>query len=446
MINKKILAVAVASAFSVNTYAAVDLDAAGTTADPYGTAVFASEAIESTDLTDGLLEAVNNTNILDFSASVGFTIGNGTSKYVRVELDNGAKFDAVPSLTSANTSASVAQGGDEAAFVIFEVAATAAIPADQAYTVASANYLLNASGTTSVTVSTYETAADAVNEVNVLYSDTAPLSSVTSIVTGEIADASFSTATVASDFKAFEFGAGADGDAVSAVLGNLGALDVTGYVDGTAYNPAGVAVTAATLLEATQNVTVTGDFSFGAWTLDLTAACDGVSDIDLTVNADEDAATSASAVTVATKQYLCVTVDGTEVINKGSYSLELVDDEVSDVVGKIVYDTTSIEVPYLTTFSDYNQRLYITNYGSIDAAYTISFTSEDGVEAVAGDKATGIVPKGEMIAIKATDIVTLTGRTRTAATLEVEAEDENVSATTQTVNVADKSTDTVVLN
>jgi hypothetical protein len=445
MMNKKILAAAVATVFSANTFATVELENAGTTADPYGTAVFASEAITATDLTDGLLEAANASNILDVEAKVGFTIGNGTSKYVRITLGNGALFDAVPTLTLANATASVAQGGDEAAFVIFEVAASADVPASAIYTIAATNYLLNATGSSSVTVSTYETAADAVNMTNTLYTDAAPLSSVTSVVTGDIADASFSTATVASDFLDFSTVAG-EGDAPSATKGQLGALDISEYVDGTAFSPAGATVTAASLLTGSQDVTVVGDFSFGAWTLDVTAACDEVSEIDLVINGDEDAA-SAAGVDVTVPQYLCVEVDGsTEVISKGSYSVELVDDEISDVIGKIVFDTTSIEVPYLTTFSGYNQRLYITNYGSVDSTYTISFVTEDGVTATAGTKATGTVPKGEMIAIKATDIVTLSGKTRTSAILEVEAEDENISATTQTINLSNGTTDTVTLN
>ncbi|GGO63593.1 hypothetical protein [Bowmanella pacifica] len=458
MLNKKILAAAIASAFSLNAFAVVDLDAAGTAADPTNTAVFAAEAITATDLTDGLLEATNAANILDLSASVGFTIGNGTSKYVRVTLGNGAEFAAIPTwtLTGAGAAtATISQGGNGESFVIFEVAATADVPAaDSSYTVAAADYLLNSTGNTAVTVTTYETAADAVNETNALYTDSGVLSTVTSVVTGEIADEGFSTATVASDFVAFSTVAG-EGDALSATLGQVGALDTDAYVDGTAYDPDGNLVNAATFLTAAQTVTITGDFSFGAgaagWTLEDEATCadvGGVPSIDVSagINADENAATVAIADVNAGPYYLCVEVDGAEEILKGSYSIELNTDEVSDVLGRIVYDTTSIEVPYLTTFNAYNQRIYIVNYGSVDAAYTINFVSEDGVTAVAGAAATGSVPAGEMLAIKATDIVTLSGKTRTSAVIEIEAEDADVSAASQSVNLADGTTDTVVLN
>jgi hypothetical protein len=459
MMNKKILAAAITAAFATQSaIASVDLDAAGTVADPTGTVVYATEAIGASNLTGGLLEAANLGNILDLDASVGFTIGAATSKYVRVDLGNGAEFDDVPTWTLTGTgtaTAAISQGGDGEAFVIFEVSATVDIPASASeYTVAASDFFLNATGSTTVTVTTYETAADAVNEVSALYTDSGILSSVTTVVTGEIADEGFSTATVASDFKAFSTVAG-EGDALSATLGQVGALDTSKYVSGTAYDPDGNLVDAATFLTATQSVTFTGDFTFPAgataWTLEDEATCvdaGGVASIDVStgISTDEDEATVAVADVNAGPYYLCATVNGTtDVVLKGSYSAELVTDKVEDVVGKFVYDTTSIEVPYLTTFSDYKQRLYIINYGSADAAYTINFVSEDGVTAVAKAAATGTVPGGEMITLIASDIVTLSGKTRTSAVIEVEAEKLDVAAASQSVNVATGATDTVNL-
>lgn len=50
-----------------------------------------------------------------------------------------------------------------------------------------------------------------------------------------------------------------------------------------------------------------------------------------------------------------------------------------------------------------------------------------------------------MLALRAADIVTLTGGTRCSATLTIEANKAFLAATTQTVNLNDSGTDTVFL-
>lgn len=446
MLNKKILAASIAAAFTLNANAAVNLEAAGTTADPVGTVVYASEAIESSDLDGVLLEvSAAGTADLDFSAEVGFTIGNGTSKYLVITLSGDAEFDGTPALTLTNATGAVSQGGDGESSVVIEVAATADIAASAVYTITGTDYKVSSTGMTTVTVATYETAADAVNELNALYTVSNVLTSVVSVVTGDIADPTNAISTVVSEFKAFD----TSSDATTVAIAPGGLLDTSEYVDGTSYTPAGALVDAATFLTAAQKVTIAGDFSFGTWTLNTNVDCTTAgSATALVLNADEDEATVAANITDvnAAPIYLCVTVDTTEVINKGSYVLELDTDEVSDTIGTISYDTTSVDVPYLTTFSSYNQRLYIVNNGATDATYTVTFISEDGVTATAGSQATGEVESGTVLSIKASDIVSLSGKTRTAAIVEIEAATGDISVASQSVNLSDGTTDTVVLH
>ncbi len=105
--------------------------------------------------------------------------------------------------------------------------------------------------------------------------------------------------------------------------------------------------------------------------------------------------------------------------------------------------TASIAI--LTTFSEYNQRLIITNRSTIAASYTMTFLTEAGVTAVAGAASTGTIAAGEVLALRAVDLVTLTGGTRCSATLTIEANKAFLDATTQTVNLSDSGTDTVFL-
>jgi hypothetical protein len=110
-----------------------------------------------------------------------------------------------------------------------------------------------------------------------------------------------------------------------------------------------------------------------------------------------------------------------------------------------LHNGTTVQLPYLTTFADYNQRLVIVNRGTSDATYSVTFTSEATATATAGTAATGTVAAGTTSSIKVSDIVTMTGLTRTAATIVIVAPTANLSVATNQVNLSDGSTDTVVL-
>lgn len=115
--------------------------------------------------------------------------------------------------------------------------------------------------------------------------------------------------------------------------------------------------------------------------------------------------------------------------------------------GTINQNGVTIQVPYITTFADYNQRLVLVNRGTTDVAYSIAFTPDvaTGATATAGAAATGTLKAGKTTVLKSTDVVTIAGSTRTAATITVVGATGKISAATTTVNLSDKSTDTVIL-
>ena len=49
----------------------------------------------------------------------------------------------------------------------------------------------------------------------------------------------------------------------------------------------------------------------------------------------------------------------------------------------IMRNGTTVHIPYITQFADYNQRIVIVNRGG-EAAYSMSFMTEDGVTATPG--------------------------------------------------------------
>lgn len=457
MLNKKIVAAAVAAAFTQGAVAAVDIDGTGTQKITY-----ASELVTAGSDT---LTVTNLAGLLDVTAEVGFTIGDGTSKYVRIDFSD-ATFKSVASLSSDNTGVLIklAQGGDIGDdFAIFELQAggitpgTAVVPSDTV-TLAAGSYGVDADVTSQVCYALYETAVAAANQTagQTLKTACSDFTELASVLTGAFAVANDdNVATVNSGFTSFS------ASSLGATSATVGYLDTELLISSTtnAFNSNGTAVTAEDIIAVTdgtdnvQDLTINGDLSFGTWTLQLDSA--DCSQSSTVVSIATAAATAGSFGTVAGLSpatltagdwHICVEVDGSESIKKSDYTAELAEAGLTDDLGRITYDTTSIEVPYLTTFADYNQRLYIVNSGSTNAEYSISFVSEAGVTVTPGTAATGVVPAGEMVALRATDVVALEGRTRTSAVIEVEGVDLDIQAATQTVNLSTGATDTVVLN
>jgi hypothetical protein len=441
MLNKKILAAAIAAGLTTSAFA---IDVNDTTTQVL---TYASEAVTAD--VDGRFTATNLGGALDIDSVLGFTIAVGTNKYIRYQLTD-AVFDATivaGDITITETlgatavpSVAVSQGGaigDD--FVILEISTgTADLAADDTVNLATATFDVNATGQSSVSYALYETAADAVNQTTSLSSGSGVFTTVASGNTGDFVTATEQTATVASVFTLYTGG----------VTDEIGLIDGDQLLSAAGYLvPGGGAAGVADVATLSQEVTIAGDFSFGdTWFLHTSATCAGGATTALTVNEAENSATSAADITLTTDYWLCNTNSVAEdTILKGSYVATLVDDGTVNTLGTIIYDTTAISINYLTTFAAYNQRIYIINTGTNDASYTTSFLSEAGVTATAGTAATGVVPAGEMVAIKASDLVTLTGKTRTSATIEIEADDSNIVATSQTVNLGDGSTDTLDL-
>jgi hypothetical protein len=468
MLNKKIVAAAVAAAFTQSAVAVVDID--GTVPPTPQQVTFATELVTPVA---GFVAVNNAGGALDATVKSGFSITTGTSKYMRFDLTN-ATFGAAVAAADLAIVAGVTTGigtvgidlsvggalGDNS--VIFEVDVTGGVIASDALvTLSPSDYSVSATATSQICYSFYETALQALNNdpAEALKSVCQDFAALGSAYSGVFATGTDQIATVDSDFKKFKAAAAADPDVLFGSVGEIDATDSGDFLVANVFDATGAPVTAADLVNATidpateQVVRIDGDFSFGTWTLDPAATCDSVSGtVDITPDATKlFGVTAASDTTTAALTgapwYVCVVVDGTEVIQKSMYSITLVDSALSNDLGKIKYDTTSIEVPYLTTFSDYKQRIYLINKGTADAEYSMTFITEAGTTAVDGTAAEGVVPAGEMLMITAADAVTLTGATtRTAAIIEVEGVDAEIQAAVQSVNLVTKDTDTVILN
>jgi hypothetical protein len=473
MLNKKIVAAAVAAAFTQSAVAVVDIDE--TTIPQQVT--FASELVTPVA---GIVAVDNTAGALNITVESGFSITSGTSKYMRFDF-TGATFDdplntatflAVVGGGTVTTDLSVGGlAGDD--FAVYEVETVGGVIAsDAAVTFDAPSYFISSTGTAQVCYSLYETALQAVNNdpTQALKTACQSFAALGSAYSGVFAKGSVETATTATDFKLFKDKGISAAPDDTVVFGSVGVIDATGgpatvtaasILVPNVVDADGNAINSEDLIDATlpdpavaaQVIRVDGDFSFGTWSIDTAATCDSTGTGTVAIAADTTKAFGVTAAVdtsdlVSAPWYVCVTVDGTtETINKSDYSVTLVDSALSNPLGSIIYDTTSIEVPYLTTFDEYKQRIYLINKGTSDAAYKMEFTTEVGITATDGPKATGVVPAGKMLMINAAEAVTLTGgKTRTAATIDVEGVDAKIQAAVQSVNLETGDTDTVVLN
>jgi hypothetical protein len=471
MMNKKILAASIAAAFTFNAHAVIDLDRSASAN------VYASEAVTAAAKT------IATSTELDLRFNVGqnLAITGSLDPLVRVALTN-ATFTAIVdegdfglTLASASTTP-FAQGGAHAGTIAFAEVSDGGVGGsfvvvsleNSAATLTSNEITVDLSGATSGLLVT-----DVTKPVTVTYSlyastdTTAALNGngtplyttsldIATFASGQnragSAESTKNTALVAKLFK--EFGATAAGTTTGIVpagkVAGLGRLQLAAVAGTTGIlNAASTAVTAGDVYTASSKATVTGDFSVGTYHMSALNTCATASATAnaLVVNTAMTSATVAALDYVA-GQTLCVTVDGATVVprNADGYTITLDEnDKLAGTVGSIVYDTTAITIPYVTTFSDYNQRVYILNNGASEAKYTTTFQTETGTTATAGTAATGTVPANTLMVIKAADMVSFEGTTRGAAVVEIEASTSNIEATTQTINVSDSSTDTVVL-
>ena len=215
------------------------------------------------------------------------------------------------------------------------------------------------------------------------------------------------------------------------------------------------------------SVTISGDFSFAsmAW-LDAMADCSGEPD-DLLLREDEmvmdelkERMPSAFATDAVppTAMYLCISVpEGDEAVAIPATDPYMVTTEYAEgtmgagwppnagehALGSITRDGTTVHIPYLTTWADYNQRIVVSNRSANEAPYWITFRPEEGVVATPGMYATGMLAGNSTMMLRAMDVVTLDGRTRTAATFVAEAQSSQIDVATVIVNMMTGSTDTV---
>jgi hypothetical protein len=463
--NFKTLAVSAAFAVTASTgaFAQIDLDDAAETG-----VLFADEAKGTVDGNGRYPLAANAVLNITGEALVGTPVSS--TRYVRYALTN-AVFDGIPTIsqatlvadgsgagaavTSAAATASIIGGGaSQDAYVAFQLntgAAQQIVAAGVATLTIVTGLDISPAAPATVTYSVHNNAGEAVSGASPILSSTAPYVTIQAAYANGMA-ACDAVATVASGFTTFAARAAALTCPIEAADGNI--LVIGSYTAATTVTAGhvaadGLAAVLADITAATQVLTLTGNVTNGVFSANTANDCAGGTTVAMTKAADNLSASTAATNTLV-NLWFCLDASAlaaAETVNKGTYSIQAMTDQSAAVaIGTITYDTTTVEAPYITTYEGYNQRIFIDNRGGTAAYYSTTFTTEDGVTAVAGTAGTGTVPANTIATVRILDLVTFTGGTRGAATIEIEATDGNIWVTTQIVDLGTGMTDTLVLN
>ena len=416
---------------------------------------YATELKGTADANGRVAIAKNGTN-MTVNGSTDIAAAASAVRYVRFDLTNGV-FNGAPGLgmkSKADCGTDLAGvlegGGDGQSFATFKLTPVEALVATCDWTMTPGTGIkMDPASDLSISYGIYETVGQSTQTVYALAAvkTVAMANFVAGSVPASVVTATNATATVASDFRSFDNTANG---VVNGTLTSLGMLDVSKVVSTTqaTLTLAGATAAASDFLTAAQTVTITGDVSQAVYTSQTGADCTGGT-IACTANtAKTSCAITATAANADT--YLCAayaTLATGLKANKGAYSVALsTDTGVAGALGSVVYDTISIEIPYVTTYAGYNQRIFIDNRGTVTADYSTTFTTEDGVTAVSGTGGTGTLAASKITVVKVSDLVTFTGGTRGSATLELEANAANLKVTTQIVDLGTGMTDTILLH
>ena len=470
MLKKIVTTVGLVSVFGASTTMAVDVDLSAASFTPYKVS---SETKDTANQTPGVLtnlgttffDVVKGANVdMDVEMAQGFVGAvTGTADYfVKVELTNAAFATAAQTMTISplrNATASKIQGttslfsggtvGSSSAIYQFDISST--LPATSTLNLTFTDIATN--GNPTVKMSIFETLTEANKAAGTAVTSASKQIIAFSPGLKKVTTVGSETAEVSTGFVKYKVTA-----TTQDLVGQMGSVTHSVNTGLTSADDGVTAVLADLYTAATSVVTITGDLSNGTWWMDAGNCANALAipaGDKLTLNAAKTAGTTTGTVLDA-KVNLCNLTGGVATIPKSGYTIGINyapgtiattaggADYTGVSLGSIGRNGTTQQINYLTTFSSYNQRVYITNRGAVDATYAFTFQSEDGTTATAGTAATGTSKAASVLALKAADIVTLVGKTRTAATLTIVGTPGNFGVATQQVNLSNGATDTVV--
>jgi hypothetical protein len=183
---------------------------------------------------------------------------------------------------------------------------------------------------------------------------------------------------------------------------------------------------------------IEGDFSTARYFLNEDDDCAGTS-LDIAEFSDEHLI-YISLDDLVNYPVFCIEAESSDIaIRRSEYSLNLGLGGETKLIGEVLYDAATIDLPYITDFSEYRQRIIFVNHAGYDVSYFTEFSVEESVSGhySSGELASGVIPAGTTLIIKSNEFVNIESgvNTRVSARVLVDARPSDISAAIQILSI-----------
>ncbi|WP_026377033.1 hypothetical protein [Aestuariibacter salexigens] len=412
---------------------------------------YALEAIESTDLDeDGALQITSASDELQIRFPVGFSVSED-ARYIRFDLTNGrfaSSLTADGLVPNPDYRSYLVSGGNiDDTFAIIEINSIVLLPGTTEVTVDIDSFFIeDISEPLELEYRLYDRAFDAVNEGSILTRSTDILAEVVPTNGKNYTRAFTHTAGFEQNFLRFNptFRAPsifALGDATE-TLASMAKVLLSQLVNDDVRRPgdSGIISDFRDLIPdvdtSQATASIKGDFS----TVDAFLSVDNNCSSEGVIIASYEAVSEKAVSIDDLSDYpvFCIRAESNDVaLTRNIFQLDLgVDITLEDALfGTIRYDAASIDLPYITSFDGYRQRIILVNHAGYDIEYRTVFLSEESVqgEYSEGPKASGVIPANSTLKINADELVVINEGvpTRVSARIFVDAKRGDLSAAVQ---------------
>jgi hypothetical protein len=414
---------------------------------------YGAESIVTADYNnDGDLIISNASDTLNLSFRAGFGLSSDF-RYARIDITNGAFNSSLPSsgvMTSGAYSSLVMAGGSAGdQYVVIELSASPSIDLNTLLTLETDSFAwFDISESLNIRYTLFDTATAAINNFDYLYRTEAILAKVVSAI-GENFTHYFShTAGFSQDFFRFNStfrspGTFALGDATSTLASMGKVLFNQLIIDGVLLPSTSNVISDFRLLFLEVDMTIdsaiiNGDFSAATAFLNANDDCTGASHVLSSYSNVSEVAISID--TLVSFPVLCLSAESNDVfLKRSTYEIDIALGAGARVLGELNYDAAFIDIPYITTFQSYKQRILLVNHTGYDVAYTTRFIAESEVlgHFYEGDLTSGIIKGNSTLKLNTEDLVTIGANvpTRISARIFLDAKPSDISAAIQILSI-----------
>lgn len=417
------------------------------------TLLYAREALTSNEQrNNGNVHITAGTDELSLLLTANFSVSE-QARYIRLDIENGEFLGNLPAAglaANVNYTSTLSQGGAEGDnFAIIEVSASPTVGPETTFVVETSRFkVLDQHAPLEITYSLYDSAGAAVNGGGFLYQKQTQLAKLVTGFESSFTQAFTHKVGFGTDFIRFNPSFRSTG---TFLLGDSdGELASLAKFRGDFLIAEGVRKASDSSLimdfrdllsvtnTAAETASVIGDLSAGELFLNPDNDCSGAR---IALEAEEgEKSTYISLDTLTDNPVLCMDVSGnTQPVRRADYRLDLGLGGQPAFFGKIRYDGARIDLPYITNYQGYRQRIMLNNHAGYDVAYKVELQAEEAVQGnfTPGEAIEGVIPAGTVLKIDGRDLVDIAPGvpTRVSARMLVDALPEDISAAVQVVSL-----------